>query len=133
MASVLSSSEEVLNFLTLGDRSERVFELTKEQLTWIIEFYGLEIPSGAKKGILLAKVIDLLKGGEEGKGRYDERVKLKEIELKSKELEIEQLKLLKEVDDKRELENVRVREENEKERQRERERKRKRERKREGT
>ena len=131
MAGILGSSEEVLNFLALEDRSKNVFGLTKEQLTWIIEFYGVEIPSGANKGILLAKVIDLLKGDEEEKGRYGECVKLREIELKSKELEIERVRLLKEVDEKRELENVRVREENEKERQRETERERTREKERE--
>ena len=131
MASVLGSSEKVLNFLALEDRSKKVSELTKEQLTWIIEFYGVEIPSGAKKGILLAEVNDLLKGEEEEKGRHNEYVRLKEIELNSKELEIERLRLLKEVDEKRESENVTVREENERARQREREKEKERERERE--
>ena len=47
MASILGSSAEVSDFLALEDRGRKVFELSKEQLTWILEFYG-EIPSGAE-------------------------------------------------------------------------------------
>ena len=129
---LLESIDKVPEFIAREDRDKKVFELSKEQLGWILDWYDVELPTGAKKGQMLSALIDVFKEGElQGeKQGFEEAVKLKELELKNKELEIERLKYVREVDELREIENARVRAENEKERE-ERERDREREREKE--
>ena len=117
-SSLLETSDKVPEFVSRVDRDKKVFELSKEQIIWILDWYEVEVPAGAKKGHLLSILIDTFKAGEmQGeKQRFEEAVKLQELELKNKELEIQRLKMLREVNEKEREEREKEREELERER-----------------
>ena len=126
---LLASPDGVVAFLEREDKEELLYELSRTQLAWVAEHYGIEVESSMKKGAILLQVVKCMtESGVEEKKRtvqteidvLKHKARVIELELAEKKVDIEIEKIrIDEQEREREFELQKIgREREEKERER---------------
>ena len=97
MAELLESVEGVQAFLEREDREDVLYELSRTQLTWVAQHYGIKVDASMKKGSILLNLVQVmtesgasgLKNVEDEMQLLRQRTKMKELELAEKRMDVE--------------------------------------------